>query len=181
MAGSALLSAQAIIDIAQLAPGMRVADFGAGRSGHLVIPVSQVVGEEGMVYAVDIHPEALSMIHGHRSLRGLSQLVATRGDIERFGSIQSIAERSLDRIFVINTLWMTKRLADVVAEARRLLADDGVIIVVDWEPNSRHAVAPESSLRVAPASIDRLFAEGGCARCGAFQPSRHHWGRIYSS
>jgi ubiquinone/menaquinone biosynthesis C-methylase UbiE len=181
MAGSALLNAQAIIDIAQLAPGMRVADFGAGRSGHLVIPVARAVGEEGAVYAVDIHPEALSMIHGHRSLHGLSQLVATRGDIERFGGVQSIAERSLDRVFVVNTLWMTKRLADIVAEARRLLADDGVIIVVDWDPNTRHAVAPESSLRVAPASIDRLFAEGGCARCGSFQPSRHHWGRIYSS
>lgn len=181
MAGSALLNAQAIIDIAQLAPGMHVADFGAGRSGHLVIPAARVVGEEGAVYAVDIHPEALSMIHGHRSLHGLSQLMATRGDIERFGSIESIAERSLDRVFVINTLWMTKRLADIVAEARRLLADDGVIIVVDWEPNSRHAVAPDASLRVAPSSIDRLFADGGCARCGTFQPSRHHWGRIYSS
>lgn len=180
MAGSALLDAMAILDVANLRPGYRVADFGAGRTGHLVLPAARIIGDDGAVYAVDIHPEVLSALHGHRSLYSLSNLIPMRGDIERFGGISGITPASLDRIFIINTLWSMQRLASIVAEARRLLARDGQIIVVDWEPNARHAVAPITASRVAPQSIDRVFGEGGCRQCGSFQPSRHHWGRIYS-
>ncbi len=170
-----------MIDIAQLLPGMRVADFGAGRTAHFVLPLAKTVGGDGVVYAVDIHPEALSMLRGHRSLHTVPHLTVVRGDIERFGGIDGIPPRSLDRIFLVNTLWMTRRFASIVAEARRLLAHDGVIIVADWEPSTRHPVAPVSSLRVAPGAIDRVFTDGGCTRCGTFQPGRHHWGRIYSA
>ncbi len=180
MAGSALLDAMAILEVANLRPGMRVADFGAGRTGHLVSPAARMIGEDGAVYAVDIHPEVLSALHGHRSLYSLTNLYPLRGDIERFGGIDGIAPASLDRIFIMNTLWSLQRLASVVAEARRLLARDGQIIVVDWEPNTRHAVAPNPVSRVAPQSVDRIFGEGGCRQCGTFQPGRHHWGRIYA-
>ena len=180
MFDDALLNIRGILDLADVQPGMRVADFGAGRNGHVVIPASLRVGEDGAVYAIDIHPEALSMLQGHRSLREIPQLKIVRGDIERFGGIDGIPDRSLDRIFLVNTLWMTRRFASVVAEMRRLLAPDGKIVFIDWEPSSRHAIAPDSSLRVAPHAVDRLFAEGGCRQCGVFQPSRHHFGRIYS-
>lgn len=180
MAGSALLNARAILDAANLRPGMRVADFGAGRTGHLVLPAARLLQEDGTVFAIDIHPEVLSTLHGHRSLHSLTNLYPLRGDIERFGGVDGIPAGSLDRIFIVNTLWTLQRLASIVAEARRLLAHDGQIIVVDWEPNSRHAVAPLPMLRVTPKAIDRAFGEGGCRQCGEFQPSRHHWGRIYA-
>ncbi len=179
MSGSVLLNAQAIVTVANLAPGMRVADFGAGRTGHLVVPLARFLGEDGAVYAVDIHPDALSMTHGHRTLRVLPNLHVVRGDIERYEGIDGIQPASLDRVFVVNTLWMARRFASIVAEARRLLRPDGKIVVVDWEPQSDHPVAPESRFRVAPHAIDRVFAEGGCERCGVFRASRHHWGRIY--
>lgn len=180
MAGSALLDVFAVLQAAELKPGMHVADFGAGRTGHLVLPMSAHVGEEGMVYAVDIHPEVLSMLEGHRSLWTIPHLSVIRGDFERFGGVANIPQHSLDRIFLVNTLWMTRRFASIVAEMRRLLAPHGRMIIVDWEPRSRHVVAPQASLRVDPRSADRLFTEGGCQICGSFQPSPHHWGRIYS-
>lgn len=180
MAGNALLYADAVVALAEIRPGMRAADFGAGRTAHFALPLARTVGADGVVYAVDIHPEALSMLHGYRSHHELPQINVIRGDVERFGGVPGIVERSLDRIFIINTLWMTKRLADLVAETRRLLAPKGKIFVVDWEPLTQHPVAPIASLRVAPSAIDRMFAEGGCVRCGSFSPSRHHWGRIYS-
>lgn len=180
MFDDALINIPEILSGIDLRPGMRVADFGAGRNGHFVIPAARMVGEDGAVFAIEIHPEALSTLQGHRSLHEIPQLQIIRGDIERFGGIEGIPDRSLDRIFLVNTLWMTRRFASIVAEMRRLLAPDGKIIFIDWEPKSRHAIAPDPSLRVAPGAIDRLFAEGGCRQCGVFQPSRHHFGRIYS-
>ncbi|MFA6018413.1 MAG: methyltransferase domain-containing protein [Patescibacteria group bacterium] len=180
MSGSALLDARVILAAAQLRPGMQVADFGAGRTGHLVLPMAEILGDEGVVFAVDIHPEALSMLRGYRALREVPHLKVIRGDIERFGGIDGIEPQSLDRIFLVNTLWMTGQFASTVAEARRLLALDGVIVVVDWEPATRHGAAPAQSLRITPQNADAFFTEGGCKKCADFQPSRHHWGRIYS-
>ncbi|MEK7633000.1 MAG: methyltransferase domain-containing protein [Patescibacteria group bacterium] len=180
MAGSALLDANVILKIANLRPGYRVADFGAGGSGHLVLPAARFLADDGVVFAIDIHPEALSMLRGHRSLHSLLNLYPVRGDIERFGGVADIEQGSLDRIFLINTLWSARRRASIVSEARRLLAPNGQIIVVDWEPQTRHAVAPNSADRVAPYAVDRLFSEGGCQECGQFRASRDHWGRIYS-
>jgi ubiquinone/menaquinone biosynthesis C-methylase UbiE len=174
-----LLNAHAIVSIANLQPGMRVADFGAGRTGHFVIPLARVVGEDGAVYAVDIHPEALSMMQGHRSLHVLPHMHVVRGDIERFEGIRDIQPKSLDRIFLVNTLWMARRLSGVVQEARRLLRSNGQIVVVDWEPGARHPVAPPSHIRVSPHVIDQAFQQGGCVRCDAFRASVHHWGRVY--
>ncbi len=180
MAGSALLDARVILEIANLRPGHRVADFGAGGTGHLVLPAARILADDGVVFAVDIHPDALSMLRGHRSLHSLLNLYPVRGDIERLGGVADIEQGTLDRIFLINTLWSARRRASIVSEARRLLAPNGQIIVVDWEPHSRHVLAPEVANRVAPYAAGRLFAEGGCRECGQFRASRDHWGRVYS-
>ena len=39
---------------AQLQRGMYVADFGADQSGHIVFPAALLLGEKGLVYAVNI-------------------------------------------------------------------------------------------------------------------------------
>lgn len=179
MNSSDALRAQAIMAVAQLTPGMRVADFGAGRTGHLVVPLARFVGEDGVVYAIDIHPEALSMTQGYRSMHTLPNLHVVRGDIERHEGIRDVTPGSLDRVFLVNTLWMARRFASVVAEARRLLRPNGKIVVVDWDQQSRHPGAPEHAVRVAPHIVDRAFLDGGCTVCDSFRASRHHWGKVY--
>lgn len=179
MAGNALLDALAILGIADVRPGMRVADFGAGRTGHLVVPAARIVGEDGAVYAVDIHPDVLATIQGHRSDLSLTNLYPVRGDIERYCGVD-LAPRSLDRIFVLSTLSATRELATLVSEARRLLASDGRIIVVDWDSMTRHPVAPVPTARLIPEAVDKVFTDGGCVKCAEFRAGHSHWGRIYS-
>lgn len=50
-----------VMDILGIAPGKSVADIGAG-SGWFTVRAARRVGEGGMVYAVDINPEAIQYI-----------------------------------------------------------------------------------------------------------------------
>lgn len=177
MAGSALLNAKQILAAAGVHPGMHVADFGVGRTGHLIFPAAQLVGEEGRVYGVDLLKEALKMLEGRRRQYLVHNLDLVHGDIEAGGL--PIPEATLDRVFLVHTLPLTQRHNDVVSEIRRLLKADGRIIVIDWHPDASHPVAPPDQFRLHPNQVDLAFARSGCEACGQFFPSDAHWGRIY--
>lgn len=180
MTGSALLNPRALLRVAGILPGMRVADFGMGRTGHLVLPAAKLVGEEGMVYGVDIHPEALNMVEGRRKLELLHNLELVWGNFERPEGV-GIAPRSLDAVFVVNTLWFARHHPLVAFESRRLLKSGGRVIVVDWHADTSHPVAPPVQFRLHPRAIDTAFVRGGLKKYGEFNPSAWHWGRVYSS
>lgn len=177
MSGSALLNARAILAAAAVSPGMHVADFGVGRTGHLIFPAAQMVGEDGQVYGVDILSDALRMLEGRRRQYLVHNLDLVHGDIEA-GDLD-IPEQSLDRIFLVHTLPMARRHSEIIAEMRRLLKADGRVVVIDWQPTSNHPVAPATQFRLHPNTVDLAFATAGCEVCGEFAPSTAHWGRIY--
>ncbi len=177
MAGNALLNARQILAAAGVNPGMHVADFGVGRTGHLIFPAAQIVGEQGQVYGVDIIKASLRMLEGRRRQYLVHNIKLVHGDIEA-GAL-SIPAGSLDRIFLVHTLPVARRHTDIVAEMHRLLKADGQVVVVDWHPNTTHAVAPSDEFRLHPNQVDLAFAKAGCEVCGHFAPSPAHWGRIY--
>ena len=177
MAGNALLDARQILSAAGVAPSMRVADFGVGRTGHLIFPAADIVGEAGRVYGVDLQKAALDMLEGRRRQYLIHNLDLIHGDIEA-GNLD-IPANSLDRNFLVHTLTVTSRHADILTEMRRLLNDDGRIVVIDWRPETEHPVAPDEQFRLHPNQVDLTFARAGCEVCGQFSPSDAHWGRVY--
>ena len=60
--GTALIDPYKIFEKISLGHGMRVADLGCGRTGHFIFPTARVVGESGVVYAVDIMKDILESI-----------------------------------------------------------------------------------------------------------------------
>lgn len=177
MAGSALLNADEILRAAGVSSGMHVADFGVGRTGHLIFPAAKLVGEDGQVYGVDLQADALAMLEGRRRQYLVHNLDLIHGDIEA-GDL-NIPAGSLDRVFIVHTLPVARRHADLIGELRRLLKTDGRVVVIDWSPDTNHPVAPNEQFRLHPNDSDLAFARGGCEVCGQFVPSDDHWGRIY--
>ena len=178
MSGNALLDAAKILARAQVGRGMRVADFCVGRTGHLIFPAAALVGEDGRVYGVDLVNDVLQMLEGRRRQYLVHNLDLIHGDIEA-GDL-NIPAQSLDRIFLIHTLPVARRHADIAQEAKRVLKPDGQIVVVDWRPDTLHPVAPQVQFRLHPNVIDLAFAKAGCEVCDEFSPSPWHWGRKYS-
>ena len=62
-----------VMDILGIAPGKRVADIGAG-SGWFTVRAARRVGTSGLVYAVDINPEATRYIDNRAKSESLANI-----------------------------------------------------------------------------------------------------------
>jgi ubiquinone/menaquinone biosynthesis C-methylase UbiE len=54
-------------------PGDKVADIGAG-TGYFSLPMAELAGDEGMVFAVDIQPEMLAIIEDRSTAQGITNI-----------------------------------------------------------------------------------------------------------
>lgn len=128
---SGLLDVHDLLGRAQIAPGMHIADFGAGQTGHLVFPAAQIIGEHGIVYAVDILPDVLAEIKKRAALNSCLQIKPVWADIEMENGV-AIPKNSLDVVFIVNILHGVAKMAVVLSEADRVLKDKGRLVIVDW-------------------------------------------------
>ncbi len=137
-----------------LAPGMVVADVGAG-TGYFEKRLSEAVGPKGAVIAVDIEPDMIRYL-GERAQREQTPNVEAR-----LGAPDDprLAPGSVDRILIVDT-W--HHIEDRVAYGKKLavaLKPGGAIFVVDFTLESDKG--PPKKHRFAPAQvIDELTQAG---------------------
>lgn len=129
--GNQLVDPYIIFGKVHLQPQMHVADFGAGRTGHIVFPAAKVIGERGIVYAVDILKDVLESIRKRAQLEGFVNIHEVWADIERSNSVR-IPAKTLDMVFMVNVLFHFPDYVPTLGEAMRLLKEKGRIVVVDW-------------------------------------------------
>lgn len=129
--GTALIDPYKIFAKIDLGPGMRVADLGCGRTGHFVFAASQVIGDKGIVYAVDVIKNVLESVKSMAKTEGCDNVRTVWSDIELIGKTP-IPDNSLDACFFINVLSQVKDKVSALGEATRMLRRDGFLIVVDW-------------------------------------------------
>lgn len=130
--GTALLDPTKVFAKVGLAAGMRVADFGCGRTGHFVFPAAKIIGERGVVYALDIMKDVVASIQSRVNAESSSNIQAVWTDLESVGAAP-IPEKSLDAGFFVNVMFMIKKRPEALREAARLLKGDGHLVVVDWD------------------------------------------------
>lgn len=162
--GGALINPGVVFEKILLSPGMRVADLGCGRTGHFVFPAAKIVGDTGVVYAVEIVKNILESIKSRCRSEGYSNVQAIWSDIETVGQTP-VPEKSLNACFMVNVLFLVKDRVAVLKEAARLLQKDGVAVVVDWAKNlgplgpKPGQMLSEEDLRAAAGQAGLAFQE----------------------
>lgn len=179
-AGSALLNATKILKDAGLTGGSKIADFGAGRAGHMVFPAARLVGEKGMVYAVDVVKDVIRMIDTKRQMFSILNLQTVWGDFEMKGGVK-IPPQSLDYVLIVNNLWCVKNMDAVISESKRLLKKDGKVVLVDWRRRIEHPVAPPVQNRLDAMQAEAVFLKNGFKKERDLPVGETHWGMILSS
>ncbi len=126
--------AQEVMNEAQVAPGMTVADIGAGE-GYYTVRLATRVGEKGRVLAQDIDKGALTRLGARVEREQLSNVSIVQGASDD----PRLPARSFDRVFMIH---MYHEIAEPYALLWRLwpaLKRGGSVVVVDAErPTGQH-------------------------------------------
>lgn len=173
--GNALIDSTDILQRLGISPGAHVADFGCGQTGHFVLPAAQMVGEDGRVYAVDLQKKYLDMLTQRCAMHGICNVDSLWGDYEKVGGVH-IPDSSLDTVFFVNNLGFLKRSTSFANELRRVLKDDGRLVVIDWKPSYPHPVAPQERFSDHDAAV--FFAKLGFDVEGGLPVSSSHWGLV---
>jgi ubiquinone/menaquinone biosynthesis C-methylase UbiE len=113
-----------ILEMAKLEEGMNVADYGCG-PGSFAICAAQIVGDGGRVYAIDIHPLAISSVQGRASKKGLGNVEA----ILVRGYDTGIEVSSVDRVLLIDTIHRIEDTDALFHEIHRILKPDGMLFI----------------------------------------------------
>ena len=109
--------------VAKITGGDICVDFGSG-TGLFALPMAELVGSAGKVYAVDNSPEMLARIRGKNPPASL-ELV--HSDVARIGLNSRIADICL----LVCILHEVREPENLIAEASRLLNPDGRLIIVE--------------------------------------------------
>ena len=112
------------LEKAGLTEGMSVVDYGCG-PGSFTIPAAELVGHEGRVFAVDIHPLAISTVKQKASRRGLQNVETVLVQ----GYDTGIESSSIDRVLLTDTIHLIDDPDALFREIHRMLKPDGLLFM----------------------------------------------------
>lgn len=143
-----------VLDLLELSGGETVVDYGAG-IGVLTVPLARRL-ERGTVHAVDESPEMVEKLRERITETGARNVVIHLIDQNRV----PLGDGAVDRILTVNLLHEVIG-ETALAEMRRLLSSDGVLLVVDWRSDVEREMGPPAEVSLSPAEASELLeAEG---------------------
>jgi cyclopropane fatty-acyl-phospholipid synthase-like methyltransferase len=130
--------AEAVIAFAGVAPGMSVADIGAGE-GYYTVRLARAVGATGRVLAQDIVPETRDRLGVRVEREGLDNVTVRLG----LPDDPRLPAASFDRIFLVHMYHEVEQPYPFLWHLRAGLKPGGLVVVVDAKrPVKRHGMPP---------------------------------------
>jgi ubiquinone/menaquinone biosynthesis C-methylase UbiE len=117
-----------ILREAGVCPGMTILDFGCGPGGFS-LAAARLVGEKGMVYAVDIHPLAVKSVQKSAKEQRLKNIKTILQD----GTVclENFDRESIDMILLYDVLHGLSQPDAVLAGLHQVLRPEGILSVSD--------------------------------------------------
>ena len=138
-----------VLEEVGIQPGFRVLDYGCG-PGSYTTPLAELVGESGMVYALDFHPLAITMVQSIVTKRRLANVETVHSDCNT-----GLPDSSVDVVILYDTLHDLRDRNTVLQELHRVLRPAGVLSVHD-----HHLKGDELVSEVTGSGLFRLSKEG---------------------
>lgn len=131
-----------ILDAIGLKPGMVVGEIGAG-TGRMTMWLADRVGPEGQVYANDVNKDALGQLASRCENEGLGNVKTVLGEVED----PRLPAAALDMVFMINVYHHAENPVALVRNAIASLKPDGVLAIVECDPDKVDWGAEEGCTR----------------------------------
>jgi ubiquinone/menaquinone biosynthesis C-methylase UbiE len=123
------LQVDRVIESLRVQPGQKIADVGSG-SGLFTRPLARQVGDDGIVYAVDIDESLLRHIEVSAQSQNLSNIKTVPA-----GELDPKIPEKVDLILICDTLHQIDNPDIYLRGLTRYLAPSGRVAVIDYEKN----------------------------------------------
>ncbi|MBM3119462.1 MAG: class I SAM-dependent methyltransferase [Chloroflexi bacterium] len=129
--------------------GFHVLDYGCG-PGSYILPLTELVGKSGRIYAVDINPLAVQAVKKLISKRGFSNVEVIHSDCKT-----GVPEESIDVVLLYDVFHDLSDPAGVLKELHRVLKPNGILSFTDHHLKEEEIISGMTSGR-----LFRLSAKG---------------------
>jgi len=177
-----LLPADRILREIGLQAGDRFADIGCG-TGYFSLPAAKLVGNEGLVYALDITEEMLAdlrdKINENNSIDGNS----TEGSCIENKNINTILtgeydfkleDKAVNIAFICTVLHEVDDKTAFINEAKRVLQPGGKIAIVEWVKRESDW-GPPMEHRLDAADVRKTLSECGFTELLRIDINEHYY------
>lgn len=154
--------------------GMKVADFGCG-SGYFTILLAKKVGEKGEVWAIDVLESALNTVKSKAKAENLENIKFIRANLEVVGS-SKILNDSQDVVLLANVLFQSNKKDKILEEAKRILKENGDLVVIDWIPEK---MKTEQVFKLSKEEMKELVEKSGFKFSKEFYAGGFHYGLLF--
>ncbi|RZN41112.1 MAG: class I SAM-dependent methyltransferase [Methanophagales archaeon ANME-1-THS] len=111
-----------LLQAAGLKQGQHVLEVGCG-PGYFTIPAANLVGTEGVVYAVDVHPRAIERVKekiANAGIQNVKLMLTSAADTQLPG-------QSIDLVFLFGLRYIAGGLENVLSELHRIIKPGDVL------------------------------------------------------
>jgi len=138
-----------ILEEVGIKPGFYMLDYGCG-PGSYIVPLAELVGESGKIYALDIQPLAIRKAQGIASKKRLSNIETILSDCQT-----GLPDNSLDVILLYDIFHHLSDPDMVLKELHRVLKPNGILSFSDHHMKEKEIVA-----QITNSGLFRLSRKG---------------------
>jgi ubiquinone/menaquinone biosynthesis C-methylase UbiE len=171
-----LLKIDLILKKIKISETMRVADCGCGSIGYFTFILSNLVGLNGLVYAIDILKESLENIAKKAKEEQRHNIKTIWSDLEILNAAK-INPASIDMVLLINILHQSKKKLNILREINRLVKRNGKILIIEWGRGLPQFGPPQKD-RIEEDQLTTLINNLGLRLDESFIAGPSHYGLI---
>jgi len=146
-----------------LEPGMVVCDMGAG-NGYHSLPMAEMVGEEGMVWAVDIQPQMLQMLRERAAAEGVENVKTVLGELHD----PRLPEGVFDLIVLVDVYHEFSHPEQMLAGMRAALKEGGRMVLVEYRAEDETVpIKPEH--KMSKEQIEKEMVGNGFRQVASYE------------
>jgi ubiquinone/menaquinone biosynthesis C-methylase UbiE len=139
-----------------IAPGVTMADIGCG-DGFFSIPAARMVGETGLIYALDESTEAIASLKEKAAASGLTNLRPVIANAEK----TVLCRHCADVVLMANVLHDFEEPLKALLNAHEILKPGGTLADLDWKKEAQYMHGPPFSKRLSQENVSALLSQAG--------------------
>jgi ubiquinone/menaquinone biosynthesis C-methylase UbiE len=172
---SKFLNPSEIVAQMGLMQGQTVADLGCG-NGFYVLPVAQLVGGGGMVWAIDVQESKLAATVSITNQFGYRNVRIHQADLAK--PILDIPANSCDAVVIGNILHEINNKEQLLKNAYRLLKSPGKILIVEWKKTAA-PIGPSADKRIEQQQVETWLMNLGLRKERELTADGYHYAVLF--